>query len=289
MENMFTYNEFIRRNIGFVTEQEQQVLRNLRVFVPGVGGMGGAAVACLARVGVENFIIADIDNFEISNLNRQIFSSIDVVGKEKTEITKIALEKINPEIKVKIHDKNWVNELDEILKKTSIVINGCDDFKATIAMMRKCKKYNIPAIDAFASPLPNVYVIKPHGKRPEEVFDFPTISMPIEKITKEIETQCKRKEVEHIAIHSSSLSYIDLDIAKDIILGKRKRISFSPMVWTTGCMMAYEVVRIALNKKGGPDIRGYFFNPWTYKVEKPKGWLMFHIRKYFIRRFLNKL
>lgn len=285
----FSYEEFITRNIGFVSENEQQILRKMCVFVPGVGGMGGAAVACLARAGVENFIIADIDHFELSNMNRQIFSSMDVLGKDKAEVTKKTLLTINPEIKIGIHTANWVNELDDILKKTDVVINGCDDIKSTIQLMRKCKEYKLPAIDAFASPLPNVYVIRPADKRPEEAFGFPTVNMPVEKITKEIEKQCMQKEVEHIAVHSSSLKYVDLNIAKEIMNGTRKRISFSPMVWTTGCMMAYEAVRLILNKKGGPNVAGMFFNPWTCEVEKPKGLLMAAIHRYYVRRFMSNL
>jgi molybdopterin-synthase adenylyltransferase len=289
MEIKFSYEEFITRNIGFVSQKEQQILRKMRVFVPGVGGMGGVAVACLARAGVENFIISDIDQFEISNMNRQIFSSIDVIGKDKAEVTQKILENINPEIKIEIRDGNWVNELDEILKKTDIVINGCDDIKATIKMMRKCKEFGLPAIDAFASPLPNVYVVRPTDKRPEEAFGFPTVNISVEKITKEIEMQCMQKEVEHIAVHSSSLNYVDLNIAKEIMNGTRKRISFSPMVWTTGCMMAYEAIRLILNKTGGPDVAGMFFNPWTCKVEKPKGRLIAAIRRYYVKKFMSKL
>lgn len=289
MEIKFNYGEFTTRNIGFVSLKEQDILKNITVFVPGVGGMGGAVVACLARSGVGNFIIADIDYFEISNLNRQMFSSMDVMGKDKAEVTKKILSTINPEIKVEICDGNWVNKLDEILKKTNVVINGCDDIKCTIQLMRKCKEYALPAIDAFASPLPNVYVIRPTDKRPEETFGFPSVNIPVEKITKEIEVQCLQREVEHIAIHSNSLNYIDLNIAKEIMNGTRKRISFAPMVWTTGCMMAYEAVRLILNKKGGPDVRGMFFNPWTCKIEKPKGFLIAAIRRFYVRRMMSKL
>lgn len=285
----FTYQKFTTRNIGFVTEKEQSLLKHTRIFVPGVGGMGSAAVACLARAGVGHFIISDIDQFEISNLNRQMFSSIGVLGKDKAKVTKQCLEMINPEITVEIRTGNWVNELDDILKKTDIVINGCDDIKATIQLMRKCKEYSLPAIDAFASPLPNVYVIRPKNKRPEEAFKFPTTGIPLEFITKELEAQCFQKEIEHIAVHSNSLNYVDLDIAREIMMGIRKRISFAPMVWTTGCMMAYEAVRLVLNKPGGVDIRGVFFNPWTMEMEKPKGVLTSSIRRYFVKTFLRNL
>jgi tRNA A37 threonylcarbamoyladenosine dehydratase len=52
MTAAFSYDEFITRNIGFVSEAEQARLRAARVFVAGVGGMGGAALACLVRSGI---------------------------------------------------------------------------------------------------------------------------------------------------------------------------------------------------------------------------------------------
>jgi len=289
MDTIFTYGEFTTRNIGFVTVEEQEILRNSRVFVPGVGGMGGFAVAALARAGVENFIIADIDTFEVSNLNRQIFSFVDAVGKDKAEAAKKNLENINPGIKVKVCGGDWLDNLDEILKTTDIVINGCDDIKSTILLMRKCREYKLPAIDAFASPLPNVYVIRAQDSRPEEVFGFPTVNLGPDGITAELAKQCFLKEMEHLAVHSTSMSYVDLDIAREIINGTRKRISFAPMVWTTGCMMAYEAIRQLLKKEGGPGVKGIFYNPWTCETEKPKGKIWAFIRRYFVRKRLEKL
>lgn len=289
MENTFNYNEFITRNIGFVTEKEQEILRKTRVFIPGVGGMGGAAVACLARAGVEHFIIADIDHFDVSNMNRQIFSSMEVVGKAKAAVTKKTLESINPGIQVEIKDGNWVSELDEILKRTDLVINGCDDMAATIQLMRKCREYKISAIDAFASPLPSVYVIRPDSERPEEAFGFPTVNIAFEKISPEMIRTCVLKEIEHVAVHSSSLNYVDRKIAGEIMNGTRKRISFAPMVWMTGCLMSYEAVRLVLKKAGGPGVNGMFYNPWTCKVERPKPKLSSSIRRFFVRRFMGKL
>ncbi len=283
----FSYSEFTTRNIGFVTQTEQNTLKNTRVFAAGVGGMGGAAVACMARMGIENFVIADIDYFEVSNMNRQIFSSMDVIGRDKAEVTAKTLLSINPNINITLKNGNWVNELDMILPNIDIVVNGCDDIKATIQLLRKCQEHRRPCVDAFASTLPNVYVIRPNDKRPEEVFNFPTVVLPIERITKKIEKECLMKEIEHVAVHSNSLNYIDLDIAKDIMTGKRKRSSFAPMVWTTGCLMAYEVWRLALNKKGGATIKGLFFNPYTYQIEKPRNWLVAQFRSFFIQKFLK--
>ena len=78
----FDYKTFSTRNIGFVTETEQTHLREGAVFVAGVGGMGGACLASLVRAGVGRIAIADIDRFEVSNLNRQVFANLDTLGEE---------------------------------------------------------------------------------------------------------------------------------------------------------------------------------------------------------------
>jgi tRNA A37 threonylcarbamoyladenosine dehydratase len=56
----FDYGSFTGRNIGFVDQSEQQLLREASVFVCGVGGMGGAAFMALARAGIGKFVIADV-------------------------------------------------------------------------------------------------------------------------------------------------------------------------------------------------------------------------------------
>ena len=94
--SVFDYGEFVRRNIGFVTEAEQELIREARVFVCGVGGMGGACALSLTRAGVSKLTIADIDRFELSNLNRQVFAFIDTVGEDKVEAVRRQLLMINP-------------------------------------------------------------------------------------------------------------------------------------------------------------------------------------------------
>lgn len=93
----FDYDEFTMRNTGFVTPDEQARLRAAAVFVAGVGGMGGACLASLARAGVGRIGVADIERFELSTLNRQVFASLDTVGDEKAMASALAVHRINPE------------------------------------------------------------------------------------------------------------------------------------------------------------------------------------------------
>jgi len=76
---MFDYAEFTTRNIGFVSQAEQDTLRGATVFVCGTGGMGGACILGLVRAGIGKLIIADLDAFEVSNLNRQVFCFLNTV------------------------------------------------------------------------------------------------------------------------------------------------------------------------------------------------------------------
>lgn len=286
---MFSYSEMVTRNLGFVSEEEQQSLQKSCIFIPGVGGMGGTALECLARTGIGHFIIADIDVFEVSNLNRQIFSSCEVVGQQKALVAKETLLKINPQIQVEIFSADWQVHLEEILNRCDLVINGCDDVKATVHLMRKAREKNKTVIDAFASTLPSVYVVKPADPRPEEFLGFPTVGLDLSMITPEIQKQCSALETEYVLTHSSTVNHVILQYAAEMVSGKRKRISMAPMVWMTGLLMSYEAIKILLNKSKSAQFRGVFLNPWTMKYEKPICGPWAWIKRKLVRAFLKNL
>ena len=68
---MFDYQQAFSRNIGWVTEVEQDILRTKRVAIAGLGGLVAVIYSPLTRLGIGNFNIADFDRFEIQNFNRQ--------------------------------------------------------------------------------------------------------------------------------------------------------------------------------------------------------------------------
>src|SRR4051794_36435306 len=96
----FSYEDAFKRNLGWVTEVEQQQLRLKRVAVAGAGGVGGFHVLTLARLGVSRFTIADFDRFELANFNRQIGATVDSLGQEKTEVIAAMARAINPEVDI---------------------------------------------------------------------------------------------------------------------------------------------------------------------------------------------
>jgi molybdopterin/thiamine biosynthesis adenylyltransferase len=282
----FNYNEFIGRNIGFVSEAEQNKIKNAKIFIAGVGGMGGSALLNLVRAGVGEVWIADFDSFEVSNFNRQLFANIDYVGAPKVEATVEQIKKINPQIIIKTFDQSWVEQLDMILPQMTLAINGCDDARASITLMRKGRELGKTIIDAFAAPLPSVYVVRPKDPRPEEFMGYPSVGKKLDDLTPEILKGCFEKEILYVLINSSAHKHIVIEPTRELMEGKRKRFSFAPMVITTGALMAFEALRVILQKEEKILYKGYFFNPWSVKIETPvclfkKPWRMIRTILFF--------
>lgn len=285
----FDYAVMTHRNAGFVTPAEQARLRTTPVFVCGVGGMGGAAVQSLARAGMERLAIADMDVFEVSNLNRQVFADLRTVGKGKVEATVERLAAINPGLRPVTFGAEWTERLDEILAEYKVVVNGMDDLAAGIHLYRKAREHGATVIDAYTSPLPSVTLVRPGDPRPEERLGFPTVGKPWDALSAEDADGCKMAEATYVMVHSSSAEHIDLDFAAEMLAGKRSRPSFAPMVILTGNLMAYEVVKLALGKPSGVDHRGCFYNPWTLEVERPRAAPVAWLRLQVVRRKLREL
>lgn len=285
----FSYDEFVTRNIGFVTAAEQERLRAARILVCGAGGMGGACLQALVRAGVGGLGVADIDVFELSNLNRQVFADLDTVGREKAQATADRLRRINPEAAIEIFGADWVGRLDELLPRYPIVVNGMDDVRAGVALYRKARVHRATVIDAYTSPLPSVVVVRPGDPRPEERLGFPSPGQAPEALTEEGRAACAAREIEYVLVHSSSARHVELAAAAEMLAGKRKRMSFAPMVITTGNLMAYEAVKLVLGRTPAADCRGYFFNPWTMRVERPRSAPVAWVMRFVVRRFLARL
>jgi molybdopterin/thiamine biosynthesis adenylyltransferase len=285
----FSYDEFVTRNLGFVTPQEQARLRAARVFIPGVGGMGGAAFMLLVRAGVGHFAIADIDTFEVSNLNRQLFATLDTVGQPKVEAAAAGARRINPDIALDVLGGDWIDRIEDLAARYPVIVNGTDDAKAGVRMYRVARERRATVIDAYAATLPSVYVVRPDDPRPEERLRYPTVGKDWTAIDDADRMQCLNRELEWALTHSTTHKFVDLAIAAELAAGKRKRFSFAPMVVTTGALMAYEAIRLILGRPGGADHRGYFFNPHDLCVEKPLPWPLSAAKGALVRRFMAKM
>ena len=264
-----TYEAITSRNAGFLTRDDQEVLRTSSVLICGVGGMGGAAAQTLARVGVGRMAITDPDRFEPSNLNRQTFAFLDTLGQKKSAVTRAALRRINPEIRVDVLGDDWTASLDRILPVHRVVVNGMDDIRAGIELYRKAREHGATVVDAYPSPCPSVFVTSPDDPRPEERLGFPTVGVPAAALD-EAEVQAAfLAEVDFVRCCSSGIDRLDPGVVAEILTGARPRSSFCPVVTIAGNLMAFEAVGCLLGRPSGAGPEGYFLDPWSGRVERP--------------------
>ncbi len=124
-------------------------INKLTVMIVGLGGVGGIALEVLARSGICNFVLVDYDVIEKSNLNRQILTTLDNIGKFKTEAAKERLSLINKNCKLKIYNKKVDNNFFDLeLPKIDFIVDACDDINAKILLIKYALKNNIEIISS---------------------------------------------------------------------------------------------------------------------------------------------
>ena len=148
---VFDYQRAFSRNLGWLTASEQSTLRGARVAVAGLGGVGGAHVLTLARLGVGRFNIADFDRFEVHNFNRQAGASMPFLGQMKVDVIGRMACEINPEADIRSFAQGVTPEnVDEFLRDVDIYVDGIDFFAmpARRMLFAACRERGIPAVTA---------------------------------------------------------------------------------------------------------------------------------------------
>ena len=141
------YWDIIHRQKEILNKKEQLKLKNSRITVIGCGGIGGAVIEMLARMGVSHLRIIDKDIFDISNINRQLMSSLDCVGQAKTDVTKEIIGSINPLIEVEPYNVELEeSNVFEILSDSNIVVDALDNLKARVISSRCAMELEIPFV-----------------------------------------------------------------------------------------------------------------------------------------------
>ena len=147
----FDYSLAFSRNIGWVTEAEQHKLKNARIAIAGLGGVGGAHLLTLTRLGISNFNISDFDDFDVHNLNRQAGAFMPFMGQPKLDtIAKMARD-INPEIDLQLFPQGVKpDNIDDFLRDVDVYVDGLDFFALPARRMvfAKCREKGIPALTA---------------------------------------------------------------------------------------------------------------------------------------------
>lgn len=148
---MFDYKDAFSRNIGWLTESEQELLRNKRVAVAGAGGAGSEHAITLSRLGIGNFNLSDFDEYDVHNFNRQAGAYMSTVGRPKCEVMAEFVKDINPESDVRTFEEGvFEHNVDEFLKDVDLYVDSLDFFalEARKLVFKKCEEKQIPIVTA---------------------------------------------------------------------------------------------------------------------------------------------
>ena len=130
--------QIILKKIGI---SGQKKIKNSRVLIIGMGGLGCPLLTYLASAGVGNLGIIDHDKVEISNLNRQTLFNLSDIGKFKVVQAKMKIDKIFRAIKVrKFTEKIVKKNIRKILTGYEIICDGTDNFDTRYLINDECKK-----------------------------------------------------------------------------------------------------------------------------------------------------
>lgn len=135
------------RNIGTITEEEQERLSGKSVCVVGCGGLGGGIIEGLARMGVGHLTVIDCDVFDFSNLNRQVLSNEDNIGHAKAIEARLQMKNINSDVQVDSIQAEFNEENGRsFVCGHDVVVDALDNIRARLALEDACEAENIPLV-----------------------------------------------------------------------------------------------------------------------------------------------
>lgn len=133
------------RLITLIGEDDVNKLKKANVLIVGLGGVGGYALETLVRSGIYNLTIVDGDIVELSNLNRQIISKMDVIGRPKALVAQARTLEINPDVNLKVINQFISEDNFSLLNIDSFdyVIDACDDLNLKMLLIKNADKYKL--------------------------------------------------------------------------------------------------------------------------------------------------
>lgn len=140
-------NQFSRSEL-LLGKEGMEKLKNARVAVFGIGGVGGHAAEALARTGVGRLDLFDNDTVSLTNINRQIIATLDKVGEYKVDVMKERIAQINPEAEVNAYRCFFMpdNSAEFDFSQYDYVIDAVDTVTAKIELVMKSQAAGVPII-----------------------------------------------------------------------------------------------------------------------------------------------
>lgn len=238
----FDYETAFVRNLGILSEKEQERLRGTRVALAGMGGVGGIYALALARMGFGRFCVADGDRFELANFNRQMGADAATLGRNKAEVVAERIHAINPEAEIEVFDRHLdESNIGTFLRDAAVAVDGIETFAvgAHRLIARETRRRSQPLV--MAAPLgfsAAMLCFDPQGMAVDDYFNWR-------------DGQTNAEQVVHFAMglapagmHVDQIDFARVDIAR--------RIGPSNIAACLLCagLVATETVRLVLDRPG---------------------------------------
>ncbi len=168
-------------------------LRNSRVAVFGIGGVGGHAAEALARSGIFHLDLIDNDSVSLTNLNRQIIALHSTIGRPKVDVMKERLLDINPEAEIKTFQCFYLPETQSQFdfSQYDYVIDAVDTVTAKLQLIMQAKESNTPIICSMGA----------GNKLDPTAFEVTDISQtsvcPLARVVRQ---ECKKRGIKNVKV-----------------------------------------------------------------------------------------
>ncbi|MBE6673132.1 MAG: tRNA threonylcarbamoyladenosine dehydratase [Ruminococcaceae bacterium] len=223
-----THSDALSRTEQLIGVEGVLKLKNSRVAVFGIGGVGSYVVEALARAGVGALDLIDNDTVAESNLNRQLIALRSTLGMPKVEVAKERILDINPDCSVNIYQRFYLpEEADHFpFADFDYIVDAIDTVKAKISLVEEAKKANVPIICSMGT-----------GNKLDptrfEVADISKTSVcPLAKVMR---TELRKRGINHVKVVYSK--------EEPLNVGNRTPASISFVPSAAGLIIAGQVIR----------------------------------------------
>lgn len=235
-------SEKFSRTVLMIGDENLNVLKDSRVAVFGLGGVGGYVVEALARAGVGAIDVIDNDIVAESNINRQILATEKTIGLNKTDVAEARVKDINSDISVHKFNLFYVPETSDKIdfSKYDYVVDAIDTVAGKLEIVVQASRAGVPAISSMGT----------GNKMNPELFEvadiYKTSVCPLARVMRQ---ELRKRSIEKLKVVYSK--EIPVTPEKDISDNNRRRppasVSFVPPV--AGLIIAGEVIKDLIGYK----------------------------------------
>lgn len=189
-------------------EEAMKKLQNAHVAVFGMGGVGSYVVEALARSGVGALTLVDHDTLSTSNINRQLFATVDTVGKDKVAVAAERVLAINPQIQVFPKKTFYLPETADLFdfRQFDYVVDAIDTVTGKLMLVQAAKTANTPIISSMGTG----NKLDPTAFRVGDISE--TSVCPLARI---IRKECKKRGIDRLKVVYSTEMPIECSLSPD--------------------------------------------------------------------------